>query len=395
MRDPMESMGPIQMTSLAFPGNRFKGEILPELEKLKKAGIVRIVDMLLVRKDELGNVMVTTASDLDWEEAVSFGTYVGALAGYAAAGPTGIERGAMAGAAELADGHLFDEDDVFRVTQALPKNMSSCSCSSSTCGRSRCSTRLSGPAASSSRTTGSDPRRSSPSCIGHRRPPRRADPQRPSSAARISSSSGKRPTRCFEKTSSPSAITSYWLLAPSTALASIPCSLQDGHETRGPAVVAASDGAVVDFDGHVLTLPEAGSVPVDDRRELEPGRQRAVDAASPAEPRCAERVGDGRVAVPDEQRALQCERQPLDERAAPALPARAGRRARRFRRATAASRRGSAPAASSTSARNASSDSGSRSTARRTSSAFTFPEPSQIELSSALAVEPRQPDSST
>jgi uncharacterized membrane protein len=121
----MESMGPIQMTSLAFPGNRFKGEILPELEKLKKAGIVRIVDMLLVRKDELGNVMVTTASDLDWEEAVSFGTYVGALAGYAAAGPTGIDRGAMAGAAELADGHLFDEDDVFRVTQALPNNMSS------------------------------------------------------------------------------------------------------------------------------------------------------------------------------------------------------------------------------------------------------------------------------
>ena len=30
-----ESMGPIQMTSLAFPGNHFKGEILPELEKLK------------------------------------------------------------------------------------------------------------------------------------------------------------------------------------------------------------------------------------------------------------------------------------------------------------------------------------------------------------------------
>jgi hypothetical protein len=30
----------------------------------------------------------------------------------------------MAGAAELADGHLFNQDDVFRVTQALPKNMS-------------------------------------------------------------------------------------------------------------------------------------------------------------------------------------------------------------------------------------------------------------------------------
>ena len=120
----IESMGPIQMTSLAFPGNHFKGDILPELEKLKKAGVVRIVDLLLVRKDELGNVMVTTASDLDWQEAVSFGSYVGALAGYAASGPAGIEKGAMAGAAELADGHLFDQDDVFRVTQALPKNMS-------------------------------------------------------------------------------------------------------------------------------------------------------------------------------------------------------------------------------------------------------------------------------
>src|SRR4051812_44319289 len=120
----MESMGPIQMVSFAFPGNRFKGEILPELEKLKKAGIVRIVDLLLVRKDAMGNVMVTTASDLDWEEAVSFGSYIGALAGYAAAGPAGIEKGAMAGAAELADGHLFDQDDVFRVTQSLPNNMS-------------------------------------------------------------------------------------------------------------------------------------------------------------------------------------------------------------------------------------------------------------------------------
>src|SRR6476660_8160432 len=120
----MESLGPIQMTSLAFPGNRFRGEILPELEKLKKAGIVRIVDLLLVRKDSVGGVMVTTASDLDWEEAVSFGSYVGALAGYAAAGPAGIEQGAMAGAAELADGHLFDEDNVFRVTQALPNDMS-------------------------------------------------------------------------------------------------------------------------------------------------------------------------------------------------------------------------------------------------------------------------------
>src|SRR5262245_16427025 len=111
---PMESMGPIQMLSVAVPGNRFKCEILRELERLKEAKIIRVLDLLMVRKDQLGNVMVLTASDLDWNEAVSFGSYAGALAGYASSGAAGIEPGAMAGAAELADGHLFNEDDVFR-----------------------------------------------------------------------------------------------------------------------------------------------------------------------------------------------------------------------------------------------------------------------------------------
>jgi uncharacterized membrane protein len=110
------------MLVVAFPDNQFKGEILPELERLKRRQIVRILDMLIVRKDGLGNVMVSTASDLDWEEATSFGSYIGALAGYAAAGAEGLERGSIAGAAELADGHLFDEDDAFRVTQALQNN---------------------------------------------------------------------------------------------------------------------------------------------------------------------------------------------------------------------------------------------------------------------------------
>jgi uncharacterized membrane protein len=120
----VESLGPIQMLIFAFAENRFKGEILPELERLKRDGIVRVIDMLVVRKDGAGNVMVTTATDLDWEEAVAFGSYVGSLAGFAAFGAAGIEAGSIAGAAELADGHVFDEDDVFRVTQALPNDTS-------------------------------------------------------------------------------------------------------------------------------------------------------------------------------------------------------------------------------------------------------------------------------
>jgi hypothetical protein len=81
---------------------------------------VRVIDMLIVRKDSLGNVMTTTASDLDFEEATAFGSYVGSLAGYKTRGEEGLDYGAIAGAAELADGHVFDEEDVFRVTRALP-----------------------------------------------------------------------------------------------------------------------------------------------------------------------------------------------------------------------------------------------------------------------------------
>jgi uncharacterized membrane protein len=122
--DVVESVGPIQMLCVAFDGSRFKGEILPELDRLKRERIIRIIDLLVIRKDDEGRVMVMTSSDLDWEEASSFGSYVGALAGYAAAGPEGVERGAMAGAAELADGHLFNENDAFRVTRSLPNSMS-------------------------------------------------------------------------------------------------------------------------------------------------------------------------------------------------------------------------------------------------------------------------------
>src|SRR5262245_16369880 len=97
---------------------------MPELERLKREGIIRIIDLLLVRKDSMGAVMVTTVSDLEWEEAVSLGSYLGALAGFASGGPEAMEQGAIAGAAELADGHFFDQDDVFRITRSLPDSMS-------------------------------------------------------------------------------------------------------------------------------------------------------------------------------------------------------------------------------------------------------------------------------
>ena len=123
MTGDQAEFGPLQLLTIAFDGNRFKGEILPELETLKKQRRMRVVDLLAVRKDPSGSVAVLTASDLEWEEATQFGAYVGTLVGFGAGGAAGAERGAIAGAAELADGHLFDDDDRERLISIVPTGM--------------------------------------------------------------------------------------------------------------------------------------------------------------------------------------------------------------------------------------------------------------------------------
>ena len=47
-------LGPIEIVVLAFPGNRFTGEIIPELERLVQAGTISIVDGLFAKKDADG-----------------------------------------------------------------------------------------------------------------------------------------------------------------------------------------------------------------------------------------------------------------------------------------------------------------------------------------------------
>jgi hypothetical protein len=48
--------GPVDFVALEFKGNQFKGEILPEIMSLVNNGVVRIIDMIVVRKDADGKV---------------------------------------------------------------------------------------------------------------------------------------------------------------------------------------------------------------------------------------------------------------------------------------------------------------------------------------------------
>ncbi len=125
MLERSANFGPIQIWTFAFDGNQFKGEILPELDRLKEAEVIRLIDLLVVRKDSAGRVATLTASDLDWEEATQFGAMIGGLIGMGFAGEEGAEVGAMTGALELTDGHLLSDRTRDELIEVIPPNSTS------------------------------------------------------------------------------------------------------------------------------------------------------------------------------------------------------------------------------------------------------------------------------
>ncbi len=69
------SLGPIQYIVLGFPGNKFKGEIVPALGDLVKAGIIRVMDLAFVKKDADGSMLIVELEELADDEAAPFGAF--------------------------------------------------------------------------------------------------------------------------------------------------------------------------------------------------------------------------------------------------------------------------------------------------------------------------------
>jgi len=51
------ALGPIEVLLVGFPGNQFKGEIIPEIQRLINDDIISLIDALLLRKDDNGEVI--------------------------------------------------------------------------------------------------------------------------------------------------------------------------------------------------------------------------------------------------------------------------------------------------------------------------------------------------
>jgi len=61
----MSEVGPVEYMIVAFPGNKFRGEILPALQELVDSQTIRIIDLTFVGKDADGEVAGFELSDLD------------------------------------------------------------------------------------------------------------------------------------------------------------------------------------------------------------------------------------------------------------------------------------------------------------------------------------------
>src|SRR3954453_2668212 len=117
------AVGPVQLIVLGFQHPNFHGEVIAELERLRRSDTVRVIDALAVYKDAQGEMEVEHLSNLSAEEAVELGSKIGALIGLGIEGEAGMEEGAALGAAAAQEGvRPFDNVDAWDVLEDIPND---------------------------------------------------------------------------------------------------------------------------------------------------------------------------------------------------------------------------------------------------------------------------------
>ena len=91
----LDELGTVDYIVVEFPGSKFNGEIAPALHELVDRDIIRVLDVLVLQKDDNGALEAAELSDLDESEAGSLRAYETDLA------------------------MLLSEDDVLAVAEAI------------------------------------------------------------------------------------------------------------------------------------------------------------------------------------------------------------------------------------------------------------------------------------
>jgi hypothetical protein len=78
--DAVDELGPVDWIVVEFPGSRFNGQIAPALFDLVQRDLVRVLDLLVLKKDDDGTLEAFELSDLDEGEIGELRTYESELA---------------------------------------------------------------------------------------------------------------------------------------------------------------------------------------------------------------------------------------------------------------------------------------------------------------------------
>src|SRR3954453_9058698 len=118
------ALGLLQLVALGFPGNKFRGEIVPELDAITAKGLARIIDLVFVYRDEDGTTATVQFSDLSDDERSVYGI-TGSLVGLGASGTDGPAADAALGGEITLEGGLgLTAEDVEEIAQEVPNGSS-------------------------------------------------------------------------------------------------------------------------------------------------------------------------------------------------------------------------------------------------------------------------------
>jgi hypothetical protein len=80
MTEAIDELGPVDWLVVEFPGSRFNGEIAPTITDLVDREIIRVLDLLVLRKDEDGSLEAFEITELEDSELGELRAYETELA---------------------------------------------------------------------------------------------------------------------------------------------------------------------------------------------------------------------------------------------------------------------------------------------------------------------------
>jgi hypothetical protein len=76
-----DAMGPISYLIVQFPGNKMTGEGFPALVDLVERGLIRILDLVFVTRDDDGSMRALALADIDQDGQLDLAVFEGASSG--------------------------------------------------------------------------------------------------------------------------------------------------------------------------------------------------------------------------------------------------------------------------------------------------------------------------